>query len=104
MPCCSAAPDAPYCRLDPYFMDPPEDPAAREALDRLIRLINSHLEEVVLEPGEFCFIDNFKAVHGRRPFKARYDGQDRWLKRVNITRDLRRSRGSRPSSESRLLL
>lgn len=98
------SPDAPYCRLDPYFMDPPEDPVAREALDRLIRLVDSHLEELVLEPGEFCFIDNFKAVHGRRPFKARYDGRDRWLKRVNITRDLRRSRGSRPSSESRLLL
>jgi Fe(II)/alpha-ketoglutarate-dependent arginine beta-hydroxylase len=98
------SPDAPYCRLDPYFMDPPEEPEAREALDRLIQLTNRRIEEMVLEPGEFCFIDNFKAVHGRRPFKARYDGNDRWLKRVNITRDLRRSRELRPASESRLLL
>jgi Fe(II)/alpha-ketoglutarate-dependent arginine beta-hydroxylase len=98
------SPDAPYCRLDPYFMDPPENPEARAALDRLIRLIGSQLEEMVLEPGEFCFIDNFKAVHGRRSFKARFDGTDRWLKRVNIMRDLRRSRASRAAPESRLLL
>lgn len=97
-------PSAPYCRLDPYFMDPPENPEAREALDRLIRLVEGQLEEVMLEPGEFCFIDNFKAVHGRRSFKARFDGTDRWLKRVNIMRDLRRSRASRSAPESRLLL
>jgi Fe(II)/alpha-ketoglutarate-dependent arginine beta-hydroxylase len=95
---------APYCRLDPYFMDPPEDPRAREALDRLIGIMDRRLGDLVLEAGEVCFIDNFKAVHGRRPFKARFDGTDRWLKRINITRDLRRSRDSRPASESRLLL
>jgi enduracididine beta-hydroxylase len=98
------SPDSPYCRLDPYFMDPPELSAAREALDHLIQSVSRRLVDIVLEPGEFCFIDNFKAVHGRRPFKARFDGTDRWLKRVNIMRDLRRSRASRASAESRLLL
>lgn len=97
------SPDAPYCRLDPFFMDPPEDPRARQALDRLIEITDQQIKDMVLEAGEFCFIDNFKAVHGRRPFKARYDGTDRWLKRVNITRDLRRSRSIRPAPESRLL-
>jgi enduracididine beta-hydroxylase len=103
IPVLFGSPAEPYCRLDPYFMDPPELPAAQRALDRLIQLMNSRLEEVVLEPGEFCFIDNFKAVHGRRPFKARFDGKDRWLKRINIARDLRRSRGWRATSESRLI-
>lgn len=98
------SPDAPYCRLDPFFMDPPEWDEARAALERLVERVDSRLEDVVLEAGEFCFIDNFKAVHGRRPFTARFDGKDRWLKRVNITRDLRRSRGLRSRSESRLLL
>jgi Fe(II)/alpha-ketoglutarate-dependent arginine beta-hydroxylase len=98
------SPDAPYCRLDPYFMDPPENPDAREALEHLIQLVASQLEEIVLEPGEICVIDNFKAVHGRRPFKARFDGTDRWLKRINIIRDLRRSRTYRSTPESRLLL
>jgi Fe(II)/alpha-ketoglutarate-dependent arginine beta-hydroxylase len=95
---------APYCRLDPYFMDPPEDAAAREALDRLIRLVDNRLHDVALDAGEFCFIDNYRGVHGRRPFQARYDGTDRWLKRINITRDLRRSRSARSAPESRLLL
>ncbi|HYG65572.1 MAG TPA: arginine beta-hydroxylase, Fe(II)/alpha-ketoglutarate-dependent, partial [Thermoanaerobaculia bacterium] len=61
------------------------------------------LKDVVLEPGEICFIDNFKAVHGRRAFRARYDGEDRWLKRVNIVRDLRKSRAVRPSAASRTI-
>jgi len=98
------SPEAPYCRLDPYFMDPPENPEARDALECLVRLIESQLEEIVLEPGELCFIDNFKAVHGRRPFKARFNGTDRWLKRVNILRDLRGSRPFRSAPESRLVL
>ncbi len=38
----------------------------------------------VLDPGELLLIDNDVAVHGRVPFTARYDGTDRWLKRVNI--------------------
>jgi alpha-ketoglutarate-dependent taurine dioxygenase len=57
----------------------------------------------VLEPGDFVFIDNYRAVHGRKPFKARYDGNDRWLKRINITRDLRKSRDARLSSTERLI-
>lgn len=98
------SPASPYCRLDPYFMDPPEDIEAQEALAKLLRHVSSRLEEMVLEPGEFCFIDNFKAVHGRRPFKARFDGTDRWLKRINITRNLRLSRAARMAPESRLLM
>ena len=34
---------------------------------------------------------------------AKYDGTDRWLKRINVTRDLRKSRGSRSHSASRLI-
>jgi Fe(II)/alpha-ketoglutarate-dependent arginine beta-hydroxylase len=104
IPVLFGSPDAPYCRLDPYFMDEPEDPEAREALNRLVALINRRLQNVTLEAGDVCFIDNFRAVHGRRPFKARFDGTDRWLKRVNITRDLRRSRACRGAADSRLLL
>ena len=96
-------PRAPYLRLDPYFMDPVEDPAAQATLDELIRGIDGALEDQVLEAGDFCFIDNFQAVHGRKPFSARYDGTDRWLKRINVVRDLRKSRDARRSSESRVL-
>lgn len=93
----------PYIRLDPYFMEPAEDPAARRAFERLTRVIDARLQDVVLQPGDCCFLDNLQSVHGRRSFKARYDGRDRWLKRVNLTRDLRRSRGARRSPESRVI-
>jgi Fe(II)/alpha-ketoglutarate-dependent arginine beta-hydroxylase len=96
-------PGAPYVRMDPYFMDPPEDPVARDTFAELMHRVDAALEDRVLEPGDICFIDNFQAVHGRKPFKARYDGRDRWLKRINVARDLRKSREARVSATSRVL-
>lgn len=100
----SGHPARPYLRIDPYFMDRPELPAAREAYDWLTGKIEAHLSDVVLRPGDVLFVDNFRAVHGRKPFKARFDGSDRWLKRVNVARDLRKSRASRASVTSRAIL
>jgi Fe(II)/alpha-ketoglutarate-dependent arginine beta-hydroxylase len=98
-------PDAPYLSIDPFYMEVADrdDAEARAALDEISVAIDAHLREVVLAPGEILFIDNFRAVHGRRPFRARFDGTDRWLKRVNIARDLRKSRAARLSSESRVI-
>jgi Fe(II)/alpha-ketoglutarate-dependent arginine beta-hydroxylase len=98
-------PEYPYLRIDPFYMDiPEEDTEARQALEVFTKTIEGSLQEVVLEPGDCCLIDNYKAVHGRKPFTARYDGTDRWLKRVNITRDLRKSRTSRASVASRIIV
>jgi Fe(II)/alpha-ketoglutarate-dependent arginine beta-hydroxylase len=96
-------PRSPYLRVDPYFMPPPDDGGSLRALDALIRETDSKLSEVVLEPGDFLFVDNYRAVHGRKSFEARYDGTDRWLKRINVTRDLRKSRDSRETSSSRII-
>ncbi|HLM54926.1 MAG TPA: guanitoxin biosynthesis L-enduracididine beta-hydroxylase GntD [Pyrinomonadaceae bacterium] len=96
-------PRSPYLRLDPYFMPPPEDGDARRALDALVRETDAKLTEVVLRPGDFLFVDNYRAVHGRKSFEARYDGADRWLKRINVTRDLRKSRDSRETGSSRII-
>ena len=97
-------PESPYLRFDPYSMDQPETEEARSAMDYLIHVIDENLTDVVLLPGECLFIDNYKAVHGRSSFKARFDGTDRWLKRINIARDLRKSRGVRKAPESRVIL
>jgi Fe(II)/alpha-ketoglutarate-dependent arginine beta-hydroxylase len=97
-------PARPYVRVDPYFMDPPEDPDARAAFDWLTTEIEARLTEVVLQPGDALFVDNFRAVHGRKPFRARFDGSDRWLKRINVARDLRKSRAARVSATSRTIL
>jgi hypothetical protein len=97
-------PRSPYVRFDPYCMDRPETEEARSAMDYLIRAIDENLTGVALLPGECLFIDNYKAVHGRSSFKARFDGTDRWLKRINVTRDLRKSRGVRKTPASRVIL
>ena len=98
-------PQSPYLCMDPYFMKVlPNNEAAQSALGALIAAINANLSEMILKPGDYCFIDNYKVVHGRKPFRARYDGMDRWLKRINITRDLRKSRNARITCTSRIIL
>jgi enduracididine beta-hydroxylase len=95
---------APYMAVDPYYMRvPQDDQEAQDALNVLMHAIDEQLQDIVLQPGECCFIDNYRAVHGRKGFAARYDGTDRWLKRINITRDLRKSRASRLASTSRVI-
>jgi alpha-ketoglutarate-dependent taurine dioxygenase len=80
-----------------------EDPEGQRELEKLIRRIDAHITDLVLHTGDIVFIDNFRVVHGRKPFKARFDGNDRWLKRINVTRDLRKSRGVRLTPTSRVI-
>ena len=96
--------EKPYFRIDPYYMDAVAgDSDASRALKTVIVALDEVLDDLVLEAGEIGFIDNYRAVHGRRPFDARHDGTDRWLKKVLVTRDLRKSRQIRVSSHSRVL-
>lgn len=94
---------SPYIRADPYYMDAPASKEAASALDDLNQAIEVKLSGVVLRPGDCLFVDNFRAVHGRKPFQAKFDGKDRWLKRVNIARDLRKSRDARRTSSSPMI-
>jgi Fe(II)/alpha-ketoglutarate-dependent arginine beta-hydroxylase len=95
---------SPYIRIDPYFMNTRKDDVyAERALNSVIKQIDERLADIVLQPGDVLFIDNYRAVHGRKPFVARYDGKDRWLKRINVTRDLRKSRYARQDSASRII-
>jgi Fe(II)/alpha-ketoglutarate-dependent arginine beta-hydroxylase len=90
-------PEQPYIRADPYFMIVSDgDDEAQWALDALVKAMDNAMFNLILAGGDFCFLDNLRVVHGRKPFKARYDGTDRWLKRVNLTLDLRKSRAARP--------
>lgn len=95
-------PARPYLRADPYFMSvEPGDHEARHALDQFVKEMDEKMVDLQLESGDFCFLDNFRVVHGRKPFKARHDGTDRWLKRVNIACDLRKSRAARLQGSTR---
>lgn len=93
----------PYVRIDPYVMDMPEDKDARIAFEAISTSLEKRIENVVLEPGDLLVINNHRMVHGRRGFNASYNGADRWLKRVNITRDIAKSRDRRDSATARVV-
>lgn len=85
-------PRMPFLRADRAYMScASDDPTSQLALRSLRDLLDASLVDIVLEPGDVCIINNHRAVHGRKPFTPRYDGSDRWLKRVCIARDLHRS-------------
>lgn len=101
----SGDPDSPYVRIDPAFMQHGlDDPAAEQALEATIEAFTACMKDVALTTGELLIIDNKRAVHGRRPFQARYDGTDRWLRRINVSADLRSSSGRRFGAHGRALV
>ncbi|SES42543.1 guanitoxin biosynthesis L-enduracididine beta-hydroxylase GntD [Actinokineospora terrae] len=97
------SPDDPYLRLDPHYMKDVQGEEEQRALDTIGAAVDKAMGGVVLEPGDIVFIDNYRVVHGRKPFQARFDGTDRWLRRLNVTRDLRKSRHARLTAESRVI-
>lgn len=85
-------PSQPFLRIDRPFMScVGDDPAAERALDALIAELQRVRRTVALEPGMLLVVDNYLAVHGRQGFRYRRDGADRWLKRMVVSRDLRRN-------------
>jgi L-asparagine oxygenase len=55
---------------------------AQSALSAVRDAISKTTKEVALKTGDVMVIDNRVAVHGRKPFQPRYDGTDRWVKRI----------------------
>ncbi|TMR90395.1 guanitoxin biosynthesis L-enduracididine beta-hydroxylase GntD [Nonomuraea basaltis] len=97
-------PRQPYLRIDPYYMTAlPGNDKAASSLKALTDQLEAGLRNLVLTPGDLAFVDNYRAVHGRRAFPPRYDGRDRWLKKVTVTRDLRKSRRVREGVDGRVL-
>lgn len=76
---------APRLRFDPaYTPRTGADPDWWAAYDRLTKALRAEARQVPLGTGQLLIVDNDACVHGRAPFRARYDGRDRWLLRVNI--------------------
>lgn len=61
------------------------DEEAAEALARFHEASNKAGIYVTLEAGDVLIWDNRRVMHARTSFEPRYDGTDRWLKRVSIT-------------------
>lgn len=94
----------PYIRLNMNNIGVSDgDLEAEMALKSLYQEMKFKQTKFILRSGDFIFIDNFKTIHAREEFHAKYDGADRWLKRLYITNDLRRSRYLRTNAHSRII-
>lgn len=62
------------------------DPEAERALAALAAAVRTSTRGTVLRTGDLLIIDNHRAVHGRSRFSPRFDGTDRWLRRVMVLR------------------
>jgi len=63
-------------------------PNAQRVLDKFRGIVHEHMEYILLNPGEMLVFDNYKCLHGRTSFQPHYDGNDRWLQRLLVVRDL----------------
>ena len=91
----SGSPTRPRIRCD-FAETRGLDAEAQDALDELYEVGTGALAEVRLEAGDLLLIDNHDTFHGRTSFRRYGNGEDRWLLRTFITRDLSRSRADRP--------
>jgi hypothetical protein len=76
---------------------------AEEALKDLKSTLIRNSIKISLQPGHFYYIDNYRALHGREPFKPNFDGRDRWLKRLYISSSFRRSAAFRRGPGERVI-
>ncbi|MFG2887349.1 TauD/TfdA family dioxygenase [Streptomyces sp. NPDC048297] len=86
-------------RFDPSYTPLEQAPAEfRAAYTRLEEELARVSVDVSLEPGDVLIVQNDLVAHGRVPFRARFDGTDRWLKRALVRTVSRGS--SRPPEEA----
>lgn len=95
----------PYLRINvPNVVHAEGDAAAQSALEFLKAALVRNREAVVLKQSELLVIDNVQAVHSRDKFTPIYGPGARWLSRLVLARDLRRSRRCRATPDSRIML
>ncbi|MFB9693399.1 TauD/TfdA family dioxygenase [Actinoplanes digitatis] len=81
-------PFEPCIRLDaPYMSCVGDDPAARRALDALAAELHRVRRPLVAAQGTLLILNNRSVAHARESFTARYDGTDRWLRKIIVSRD-----------------
>ena len=100
VPLLNGDPDSPYVRIDcrEYMKAADGDDEANVAMANLLGEFRRVQQPIPLDQGDVCLIDNFRCVHGRQPFRPKYDGYDRWYRKALVTRDLRKSRALRSSA------
>ena len=95
----------PYLHLDgPYMRVADRDPAGQHALDALEAELQRVRQPVVIDQGTLLILDNHIAAHARESFTARYDGTDRWLRKLIVSRNRRKWTGNSTEPGGRILL
>ena len=56
----------------------------KDVLKKLAEVVEDLKITIYLKAGDLAVIHNWRTIHGRTPFTPRYDGRDRWLKRVLV--------------------
>lgn len=64
------------------------NPEGQAVLDKIARLTEELKYTVYLQAGQMAVIENWRTIHGRTVFTPRYDGTDRWLKRILVRRSM----------------
>lgn len=76
---------------------------ADAALDELQSALRANATQMVLESGDCCYIDNYRVAHARDAYSPRFDGTDRWLKRLYISSAMRRTAALRAGTDGRII-
>ncbi|GHB14512.1 L-asparagine oxygenase [Streptomyces tendae] len=94
------SPEGLTLRFDPAYTPLEQaDDSYRAAYARLGAELARVSMSLSLAPGDVLVVDNDVVVHGRVPFRPRYDGTDRWLKRTLARIPGRATRPARETSE-----
>jgi Fe(II)/alpha-ketoglutarate-dependent arginine beta-hydroxylase len=95
----------PWLRVDEAFMQAlPGDAPAAAALRWLIAQFYARQSAIVMQPGDMAWIDNKRAVHGRKLYRPNYGARQRWLRRVNVHANLRATLPFRQAPAARAIL
>jgi alpha-ketoglutarate-dependent taurine dioxygenase len=58
------------------------------ALNVFTKAVERNTQTVFLKTGDLLVLDNNITVHGRTAFQAKYDGTDRWVQRVVVSKEI----------------
>lgn len=96
--------DDPYLRINANLIKL-EDYSGmeKEAIEFVLDVLDRNKIEIILETGNCLYIDNFKTVHKRDSFKPNYGNEARWLTRIVMANDLRKTRNVRNEVNSRII-
>jgi L-asparagine oxygenase len=80
--------DRPSLRVNTCAFTPDDarTPSHAHAYERLLAVLTNNVVRVVLEAGDILVLDNTAFAHGRDSFVPKFDGTDRWLRRIVVRR------------------